>query len=124
MPPLMLWLMYLGLALGAAGLVISVRQFVLEIRAGRKLVRLLADREEYRPLLRQLWLRVQQQGTLTISEHEAIDLREQVRLATAHLPPADQKRVRQGLYSPAVAEREAYLHGVLSASVWTLQHQP
>jgi hypothetical protein len=120
MPPLFLWMMYLALVLTLATLAWSVRQFVLDIRAGQKLVRLLTRLDEYRPLLDALLLRVQQHGgRLTFSEHEAIDLREQVHRAVAHLPPADQKRVQQSLYGPTVAEREAYLRSVLSASIWS-----
>ena len=125
MEPVIVGAMYFGLALSAAALAFSVRRFVLEIRAGRELVGLLASRDEYRPLLRSLLLRAQQHdGALRISEHEAIDLREQVRRALVHLSPADRRRIEQGLYGPTVEEREGYLRGVLSASIWRLQHQP
>jgi hypothetical protein len=124
LPPVIVALMYAGIAIGLAGLAYSVRRFVLEIRAARELVRLLATREEHRPLLHALLQRAQQhEGRLHISEHEAIDLRAYVQHALMHLPPADRKRVEQGLYAPFVDEREVYLRNLLSASVQRLQHQ-
>jgi hypothetical protein len=124
MPLPILLLMYAGLVIGLAGLAHSVYSFVLEIRAARELVRLLATREEHRPLLRSLVARAQEHGgKLRISEHEAIDLREYVRGALEQLAPSDRKRIEQGLYAPIVDEREVYLRNLLSASVWRVQHQ-
>lgn len=123
LPPLIVALMYAGIVIGLAGFAYSIRRFLLEIRAARQLVRLLATREEHRPLLRSLLVRAQQHGgRLRISEHEAIDLREYVRGALVNLAPADRRRVEQGLYAPLVEEREVYLRNVLSASVHRLQH--
>jgi hypothetical protein len=118
------FLMYLSVVMTFAVLVWTVRQMVLEIRAEHKLIRLLATHPEYRPLLHGLGMRIQQQGNaFPISEHEAIDLREQVRRAAACLSPADQKRIAQGLYGPTVVGREAYLRSVLAASMQRVQQQ-
>lgn len=123
LPPVLQFMMYAGLAMGVGTLVYLIRSFMLEIRAARELVRLLASREEYRPLLRSLVPRAQQHGgRLEITEHEAIDLREHVRQALVHLPPADRKRIQQSLYAPLVDEREVYLRNVLSASIQRLRH--
>lgn len=123
LPPLIVALMYAGIVIGLAGLAYSVGRFLLEVRAARHLVRLLSTGEEHQPLLRSLLSRAQQHGgRLRISEHEAIDLREYVRRALVNLPPADRKRVEQGLYAPLVEERDVYLRNVLSASVHRLQH--
>lgn len=122
-PPILQWLMYVSVAMAFGMLVYQVRGFVREIRATRELIRMLADRDEYRPLLRALVTRQQRDGRLQITEHEAIDLREEVRRALVHLPPSDRKRVERGLYAPTVAEREGYLRAVLSASVIRIQRQ-
>jgi hypothetical protein len=124
LPPLMLALMYFGLALAVVALVYQVRSFMLQIQAMRQLVRLLAERDEYRPLLRPLMVRVQHGRKLQITEHEAIDLREEVRRALVHLPPTDRKRVEAGLYAPMVEDREVFLRNVLTASLWRMQRQP
>jgi hypothetical protein len=124
LPPLILFMMYAGVAMALGMLVHLIRSFVLEMRAARELVRLLATRDEYRPLLRALLPRAQQHGgRVDLSEHEAVDLREHLRRALVHLPPADRRRIEQGLYAPLVEDREVYLRNVLSASVWRLQHQ-
>lgn len=121
-----LWLeipMYLTMIMTVAAVARSGRQLVLGVRAERHLVRLLAGRDEFRSVLGHLWLRVQQNGALTFTEHEAIDLRDLVRRAAACLPPAEQKQIVQGLYGPTVAGREGYLRYVLSASISALPRQ-
>lgn len=123
-PPLLQWMMYASVVMTFGMLVYQFRGFMREIRATRELVRLLAERDEYRPLLRPLAARARQHdGRLQITEHEAIDLRESVRRALVHLPPPDRKRVEQGLYAPVVAERDGYLRSVLSASIHRMQRQ-
>ncbi len=117
-------LMCVGLALAAGALVYMVRVFVLQVRATRALIRLLAERDEYQPMLQPLMARAQQHGgRVRFTEHEAIDLREEVRRALTHLPPRHRKRVEAGLYAPMVEDRELFLRNVLSASVWRLQNQ-
>lgn len=123
MPLWMQVLMYLSLVMAGATLLWTIRQHVLEIQAERKLVRLMAEREEYRPVLHLLERRAEQHGDITFTEYEAIGLRELVRRAAASLPPAEQKQIAQGLDYPTVAGREGYLRHVLSASVWKMQHQ-
>ncbi len=123
-PPLLQWMMYASVVMTFGMLVYQFRGFMREIRATRELVRLLAEHDEYRPLLRPLAARAREHdGRLQITEHEAIDLREEVRRALVHLPPADRKRVEQGLYAPMVAERDGYLRNVLSASIHRMQRQ-
>jgi hypothetical protein len=121
-----LWLeipMYLTVIMTVAAVAWSGHQLVLVVRAERQLVRLLADRDEFRAVLRHLRLRVQQNGDLTFTEHEAIDLRILVHRAAACLPPAEQRQIVQGLYGPTVAGREGYLRYVLSASISALPKQ-
>jgi hypothetical protein len=124
-PPLLQWLMYASVVMALGMVVYQVRWVVRELRATRELIRLLAEREEYHPLLRSLMPRLQHaDGRLQITEHEAIDLREAVRRAAlVHLQPGDRRRVEQGLYAPMVAEREGYLRNVLSASIGRMQRQ-
>lgn len=124
LPPLIEWLLYASVAMTVGAVVYLVRSFMLEIRATRELIRLLTERDEYQPMLRPLMIRFQQHGgRLWISEHEAVDLREEVRRALVHLPPTHRRRVEAGLYAPMVEDREVFLRNVLSASVWRLQHR-
>lgn len=117
-------IMWFCVALAFCGLVFRVREIALEMRAARRLVRVIAEREEYRAMLEQLFrISGKEDGSLELSEYEQVALRERVRQALVYLAPADRKRVERGLYAPSVAEREGLLRGVLSASIWRLQHQ-
>jgi hypothetical protein len=117
-------IMWSCVALAFCGLVFRVRDIVLEMRAARRLVRVIAEREEYRPMLERLFhISGMPDGSLELSEYEQVALRERVRQALVYLVPADRKRVERALYAPSVAEREGLLRGVLSASIWRLQHQ-
>jgi len=117
-------LMWACVPLAFGGVVFQFREIVLEMRASRRLVRVLAERAEYRPMLEQLSRTSgSEDGSLELSEYEEVALRERLRQALVYLAPPDRKRVERALYAPSVAEREGVLRGVLSASVWRLQHQ-
>lgn len=119
----MMWLAFAGAAISAAGVLLSIRDAVLHVRAERHFVRVLAESDEYRPLIAELKAREQHEGGLEVGEHEAIDLRNRVRQALVHLPRPERKRVEACLYSPTVRGREFYLHKVLYLSMQRLQHQ-
>lgn len=119
----MMWLAATGAGLGFVGVVHSTVDLVLHFRAERRFVRMLAESDEYRPLITELKAREEQQGGLEIGEHEAIDLRHRVAQALDLLPRADRKRVRSHLYSPTVRGREFYLYRVLYRSIDRLEHQ-
>lgn len=118
----MMWLAFAGAAISAAGVVHSTWDMVQHVRAERAFVRVLAESDEYRPLIAQLRAREEREGGLDVSEHEAIDLRNRVRQALDYLPLRDRRRVEQRLYSRTVRGREFYLHKVLYASMQRLQH--
>lgn len=120
----MLWLAFAGASISVAGALLAVRDAILHARAEREFMRILAQSEEYRPLIAQLQARDARQGGLDVSEHEAIDLRERVRKALVYLPLPDRRRVEARLYAPTVRGREFYLHKVLYGSMQRLQHQP
>lgn len=117
----MMWLAIAALALGAVGVLHSTVDLVLHIRAEREFVRVLAESDEYRPLIAELKAREEHQGRLEIGEHEAIDLRHRVAQALDLLPRGDRRRVGSHLYSPTVRGREFYLHKVLYKSIDRLQ---
>lgn len=119
----MMWLAVAGAAISAGGVLMSARDAVLLVRAERELVRILAERDEFRPLMSQLRAREAHAGGLEVTEHEAIDLRNRVRQALAYLSLPYRKRVESRLYSPMVRGREFYLHKVLWASLHRPQHQ-
>jgi hypothetical protein len=114
-----------GVGLGFVGVLFYVREIILLVRAERDLVRVLAERDEYRPLLRRLLLRQRAQGgTLSVTEHEVIDLREEVADALVHLSPARRRRAEEGLFQDSSRGRQFYLLSVLTASIQRLQRQP
>lgn len=119
----MMWLAFAGAAFGAAGVVHSAWDLVQHLRAEREFVRVLAESDEFRPLILQLRARDEREGGLDVGEHEAIDLRNRVRQALDYLPRRDRKRVEACLYSRTVRGREFYLYKVLYASMQRLQHQ-
>lgn len=121
---MVLALMWGCVPLACGGVVYQVREIVLEMRASRRLVRVLAERAEYRAMLEQLSrISGRDDGSLEFSEYEQVALRERLRQALVYLAPPDRKRVERALYAPSVAEREGLLRGVLAASIWRLQHQ-
>lgn len=120
----MMWLAFAGAAVGVAGVVHSAWDLVQHLLAEREFIRVLAESDEFRPLILQLQARDEREGGLDVSEHEAIDLRNRVQQALAYLPLGARKRVADRLYSPTVRGREFYLHKVLYASMQRLQHQP
>lgn len=102
----------------------SVWDIVRILRAERRIVQILSERDEYRPLLYALLSRAREHdGELPLTEHEEIDLRDQVRRALVHVPPTDRKRVEGGLFGHTVSGRRAYLRRVLYASMRRLQQQ-
>ncbi|HYW11152.1 MAG TPA: hypothetical protein VE871_04320 [Longimicrobium sp.] len=119
----MMWLAAAGAAIGVAGVIHSTWDAVQHVRADREFVRVLAESDEYRPLILQLKAREEHEGGLAVTEHEAIDLRDRVRQALVYLPLGARKRVEARLYSPTVRGREFYLYKVLYASMQRLQHQ-
>lgn len=112
-----------GAGIGVLAVLHSTWEFVQQRRAHRDFVRLLAERPEYRPMLNRLFVRAQQNGALQISEHEAIDLREQVRRAVVYLDPRERKWIEAGLLGRTVRGRQFYLYRVLCDSMHRLQHQ-
>jgi hypothetical protein len=88
----------------------------------QRVAQVLADRNEYRPLLVSLLARAREHGgKLPISEHEQIDLRDTMRQVLEHMTPGDRQFVEQGLYSQSVRAREVSLRRVLYASMARLQ---
>jgi len=121
----MMTLAWVGNLLALAMLAGSMWDTVRGRRAARRMALGLAERDEYRPLLASLVSRAREHdGALPISEHEAIDLREQVRRALVHVHPGDRRRIEDGLFARTVRAREVYLRRVLYASMRRLQHQP
>lgn len=117
-------IMWVCNALAFATLVMQIRGTILEWRAARRLVRVLAERDEYRPMLKRLFeLSGRSETALEFSEYEEVALRDRVRAALVHLSPADRRRVERELFAPIVAERANFLRSVLSASIWRVQHQ-
>lgn len=90
------------------------------------MARALAEREEYRPLLRTLAARARHNdGALRLSERESLDLRSQVREGLVFLQPADRRRIAQRLRGGPARGYEGYLHNLLCTSmdqVEDLQH--
>lgn len=119
----MMWLAFAGAAISVAGVLHCIWDAVQHLRADREFVRVLAERDEYRPLIAQLKAREEHEGGLEVTEHEAIDLRDRVRQALVYLPLGARKRVEARLYSRTVRGREFYLYKVLYASMQRLQHQ-
>jgi hypothetical protein len=122
METMMLALGMVGVGLGFVGVAFYVREIIILLRAERDLARVIAERDEYRTLLRQLLLR-QRDGSLSVSEHEAIDLRERLRHALLYLAPAERRGAEDGLFQDSARGRQFYLLKVLSASMQRLQHQ-
>jgi hypothetical protein len=115
------WVLTLALIIVIASTAWDVTRL---LRAERRIVQVLAERDEFRPLLRILLLRARAHGgELPITEHEEIDLREHVRRALAYVEPGDRKRVESGLLGRTVSGRQAYLRRVLYASMQRMQHQ-
>jgi hypothetical protein len=120
----MLGLAYVGAGLSTVMALSSWWDFVRLVQAHRRMAQVLSEREEYQPLLRSLRARADQgDGSLDISEHEAIDLRERVRQALVYLEPRDRKRVEESLRGRTVNSREVFLRKLLYASMQRLQHQ-
>ena len=117
--PPFLWVLNWALSLaGIAVIASTVWDFVRTARAERRIAQVLAEDDEYRPLLRSLLSRAREHGgELPITEHEEIDLRNTVREALVHMAPADRKRVESGLFAQSVRTREVYLRRVLYASM-------
>lgn len=114
-----------GLCLaGIAVLASLVSDAVSDVRAARRVAQVLAEREEYRPMIHSLLGRARLNGgEIPISDHEEIDLREHVRRASIHVAPKDRERIEGGLFAYSVRAREVYLRRVLYASMQRLQHQ-
>jgi hypothetical protein len=88
------------------------------LRAHRRMAKVLAEREEYRPLLDTLATRARQHGgTLRLSEREALDVRERVREGLVFLTPGDRKRIEERLRGYTVQGREGYLRNLLCTSL-------
>lgn len=86
------------------------------LRAHRRMAKVLADREEYRPLLSTLAARARQNGgTLQLSERESLDVRERVREGLMFLEPRDRKRIEELLRGRTA--REGYLRNLLCTSM-------
>lgn len=96
------------------------------LRAHRRMARVLAEREEYRPLLRTLASRARRDGgALRLSERESLDVRDQVREGLVFLQPADRRRIAQRLRGRPGRGYAGYLHNLLCTSmnqVKDLQH--
>jgi hypothetical protein len=122
MTQLMTILAGIGAGLSVMMLVLTVRDDLRGFRATREISKILAERAEFRPLLDELFARAREHGSLPISEHEQIALREQVRQALVYMRPAERRRVEKGLFSPTVRGREMYLRRVLYSSMQRL-HQ-
>lgn len=117
-PEAIVWVTY---ALGAALVAVTAYaawDITRLLRAHRRMVRLLAEREEYRPMLYRLAARARQNGgVLRLSEREALDVREQVREGLVFLEPGDRKRIEHSLRGHTVQGREAYLRNLLCTSL-------
>ncbi|HEX6038860.1 hypothetical protein [Longimicrobium sp.] len=88
------------------------------LRAHRRMARVLAEREEYRPLLDTLAARARQNGgTLRLSERESLDVRDKVREALVFLQPGDRKRIAPRLRGRSVSGYEGYLWNLLLTSM-------
>ena len=112
-----------GACIGVLVVLQSTWEFVQQRRAHREFVRLIAERDEYRPMLERLSVRARQQGTLRISEHEAIDVRDQIRRAVVYLEPGERRWIEAGLFNRTVLGREFYLYRILCESIQRVQHQ-
>jgi biopolymer transport protein ExbB/TolQ len=86
------------------------------LRAHRRMAKVLAEREEYRPLLYTLIARARQNGgILQLSERESLDARERVREGLIFLEPGDRKRIEERLRGRTA--REGYLRNLLCTSM-------
>lgn len=93
------------------------------LRAHRRMARVLAEREEYRPLLDTLATRARQNGgTLRLSERESLDVRDKVREALVFLQPGDRRRIAPRLRGRSVHGYEGYLWNLLRTSMNQLEN--
>lgn len=122
--PLLFWVGWALLLAWAALMAASAADLASYLRAERRVAQVLADRDEYRPLLRALLARARaHEGTLPISDYEAISLRDMMQQALVHMEPRDRACVERGLFAQSVRAREVYLRRVLYASMKRLQQQ-
>lgn len=88
------------------------------LRAHRRMARVLAEREEYRPLLKTLAARARQNGgALRLSERESLDVRDKVREGLVFLQPGDRERIAQRLRGRPGHGYEGYLCNLLDTSL-------
>lgn len=114
----MVWVTYaLGVALMAL-IAYATWDVTRLLRAHRRMAKMLAEREEYRPMLYTLAARARRNGgILKLTEREALNVRERVREGLVFLEPGDRKRIEHNLRGHTVQGREAYLRNLLCTSM-------
>jgi hypothetical protein len=88
------------------------------LRAHRRMARVLAEREEYRPLLDRVAARARENGgVIRLSERESLDVRDRVREGLVHLEPGDRRRVAVRLLGRSAHGHAGYLRNLLCTSL-------